>query len=123
MHTYARENKNGNKANKEMLKGKLKKILNITLYTIDIIATIIALVFILNFNKPADNDNLYMMQSTIVDVTSSNIVVVETVNGDIFEFKGNGTWLVKDSVVLLMDNNGTDDVKDDKIIDVNYNMN
>lgn len=123
MHTHARENKNGNKVNKEILKGKLKKILNITLYTIDIMATIIAVVFILNFNKPADNDNLYMIQSTIIDVTNSNIVVVETVNGDIFEFKGNGTWILKDSVVLLMDNNGTDDVKDDKIIDVNYNMN
>ena len=105
-----------------MSKAKLKKILNITLYTIDIIATIIAVVFILNFNKPADNDNLYMIQSTLIDVTNSNIVVVETVNGDIFEFKGNGTWLVNDSVVLLMDNNGTDDIKDDKIIDVNYNM-
>ena len=123
MHTYARENKNGNKVNKEILKGKLKKILNITLYAIDIIATIIAIVFILNFNKPADNDNLYMIQSTIIDVTNDNIVVVETVNGDIFEFKGNGTWILKDSVVLLIDNNGTDDVKDDKIIDVNYNMN
>ena len=123
MHTYARENKNGNKVNKEILKGKLKKIFNITLYAIDIIATIIAIVFILNFNKPADNDNLYMIQSTIINVTNDNIVVVETVNGDIFEFKGNGTWILKDSVVLLMDNNGTDDVKDDKIIDVNYNMN
>ena len=123
MHTYARENKNGNKVNKEILKGKLKKIFNITLYAIDVIATIIAITFILNFNKPADTKNLYMIQSTIVDVTNDNIVVVETVNGDIFEFKGNGTWILKDSVVLLMDNNGTDDIKDDKIIDVNYNMN
>ena len=104
-------------------KTKVKKILTMITYVIDIAATIIAVVFILNFNKPADTKNLYMIQSTIADVTNDNIVVVETVNGDIFEFKGNGTWLVNDGVVLLMDNNGTTDVKDDKVIDVNYNMN
>ena len=106
-----------------MTKANIKKALTITSYVVDIVATIIVVIFILSFDKRPNNNNLYMVESTVINTSKNNIVRVKTVNGDIFEFKGNGTWIPKDSVVLLMDNNGTDDVKDDKIIDVNYNMN
>ena len=64
--------------------------------------------------------NLYMLESTVTDVTDTNTVHVTTTNGDKFAFKGNGTWLPKDGVILLLDNQGTETIKDDIIIDTLY---
>ena len=102
-----------------------KGILNIVSIIVDILATIIAIVVILNlaFGNTSENyDNLYMSESTIIDVSSDNIVTVETVDNEIFSFKGNGTWLVNDGVMLLLDNQGTKDVTDDTIVNTHYDM-
>lgn len=100
----------------------IKKALTITSYIVDIVATIIVVIFILNFNKQSNNNNLYMVESTVINTTKNNIVTVETVNGDVFEFKGNGSWLQNDGVILLLDDQGTEDIKDDKIIDTLCDM-
>ena len=101
-------------------------ILNIVSIIVDILATIIAIVVILNLafgNTTSENyDSLYMSESTVIDVSSDNIVTVETVDNEIFSFKGNGTWLVNDGVMLLLDNQGTKDVTDDVIINAQYDM-
>lgn len=107
-----------------------KRILDIVSIIVDILATIIAVVVILNLtftNAKSETanqsyDNLYMSESTVIDVSSDNIVTVETVDNEIFSFKGNGTWLVNDGVMLLLDNQGTKDVTDDVIINAQYDM-
>lgn len=104
-----------------MTKGNIKKALTITSYVVDIVATIIVVIFILSFDKRPNNNNLYMVESTVIDTSKNNIVRVETVNGDIFEFKGNGSWTDTDEVILLLDDKGTEDVKDDEIINTMHN--
>lgn len=107
-----------------------KGILNIVSIIVDILATIIAVVVILNLtftNAKSETvnqsyDNLYMSESTVIDVSSDNIVTVETVDNEIFSFKGNGTWLVNDEVTLLLDNQGTENITDDIIINTHHDM-
>lgn len=105
-----------------MTKANIKKAITIISYIVDIVATIILVAFILNFNKASNNKNLYMVESTVTDVAKNNIVTVTTVDGDLFSFKGNGSWLVNDGVILLLDDQGTEDIKDDKIINTLYDM-
>ena len=105
-----------------MTKANIKKVITITSYVVDIVATIILVAFILNFNKPSNNNNLYMVESTVTDVAKNNIVTVTTVDGDLFSFKGNGSWLVNDGVILLLDDQGTESVSDDIIVDTLYDM-
>lgn len=105
-----------------MTKANIKKAITIISYMVDIIATIILVAFILNFDKSSNNNNLYMVESTVTDVAKNNIVTVTTVDGDLFSFKGNGSWLQNDGVILLLDDQGTKDIKDDKIINTLYDM-
>lgn len=105
-----------------MTKANIKKAITIISYIVDIIATIILVVFILNFNKQENNTSTYMVESTITDISENNTVTVTTVNGDMFSFKGNGVWLVNDGVILLLDDQGTETIKDDIIIDMLYDM-
>lgn len=110
---------------------KAKRILTLVTYVVDIIATIIIVVFILNFNNTTGTENnttsenydhLYMVESTVTDI-DNNVVSVTTVNGDIFRFYSNGTWLDKDGCILLLDNNNTpNDVTDDIVINTLYDM-
>lgn len=100
-----------------MTKANLKKALTITSYVVDIVATIILVIFILNFDKPSNNKNLYMVESTVIDVSETNVITVETIDNEIFSFKGNGVWLTNDGVILLLDNQGTETIKDDIIVD------
>ena len=103
-----------------------KGILNIVSIIVDILATIIAIVVILNLafgNTTSENyGSLYMSESTVIDVSSDNVVTVETVDNEIFSFKGNGTWLVNDEVILLLDNQGTENVTDDTIVNTHCDM-
>jgi hypothetical protein len=62
-----------------MTKANIKKAITIISYIVDIIATIILVAFILNF-KPSNNNNLYMVESTVTDVAKNNIVTVTTVD-------------------------------------------
>lgn len=66
-------------------------------------------------------DRLYMIESTVTDISENNIITVTTVNGDMFEFEGNDTWLINDGVILSLDNQGTEIVEDDVIINT-FNM-
>lgn len=110
---------------------KAKRILTLVTYVVDIVATIIIVVFILNFdnttgieNKTTSEnyDHLYMVESTVTDI-DNNVVSVTTVNGDIFKFYSNGTWLENDGCILLLDNNNTPkNVTDDIIINELYDM-
>lgn len=100
-----------------MTKGNIKKAITITSYVVDIVATIILVIFILNFDKPSNNKNLYMVESTVIDVSETNVITVETIDNEIFSFKGNGVWLTNDGVILLLDNQGTETIKDDIIVD------
>lgn len=111
---------------------KAKRILTLVTYVIDILATIIIVVFILNFNrnfksesevKTENYDHLYMVEGTVTGI-DNNVISVTTVNNDVFRFyTSNGTWAENDGCILLLDNNNTpNNVTDDKIINSLYDM-
>lgn len=49
-----------------------------------------------------------------------NTVTFQTQNGNMFAFYGTEDFLVGDLVAVIMDDNGTPKVSDDKIMDVKY---
>lgn len=110
---------------------KVKRVLTITSYIVDIIATIILVVFILTFNDTTvskskstnqNYDNLYMLESTVTNI-DNNLISVTTLDDDIFKFYSNGTWLENDGCILLLDNNNTpSNVTDDIVINALYDM-
>ena len=66
-------------------------------------------------------DNLYVLKGSIMCVNdSTNKVYVITDDGNVFVFKGIEDWLVNDRCILLMDNKGTNNIKDDVIIQTIY---
>lgn len=66
-------------------------------------------------------DNIYVLKGSIMCVNNStNKVYVVTDDGNVFIFKGIEDWLVNDRCILLMDNKGTNNIKDDVIIQTIY---
>ena len=57
----------------------------------------------------------YTMSGIVID-TDTEVVVVETSDGNIWEFYG--TAEIGDHVVLVMHNHGTADIYDDQIVEV-----
>lgn len=68
-------------------------------------------------------DNLYLSEGTVICVnTDLDKVTVIDVDGEAYQFYGVEDWQVNDGCILLLDNNGTEDNKDDIIIDTLYDM-
>lgn len=66
-------------------------------------------------------DNLYAIDTRVIEFEeSTDVVVVEAKSGQMYGFYGIEDWEIDDRCVLIMDNNGTDDVKDDRIIRAIY---
>ena len=77
-----------------------------------------------NYNKNVDTqgkqtiEQLYLMSTVVTEIdTKSNSVIVENANGHLYAFSRTEDWKLNDVCVLLMDNNNTtNDVTDDIII-------
>ena len=66
-------------------------------------------------------DNLYIMETRVIDFEESNdLVVVEMETGHMYTFYGIEDWELGDKCVLIMNNCGTDNIKDDEIIRTIY---
>lgn len=67
-------------------------------------------------------DNEYYAETGIVTQvsTTSDLVVFQTQNGNLFSFYGADDYEVNDMVSVIMDSNGTDEVKDDRVINAKY---
>lgn len=64
---------------------------------------------------------LYPITAVITSVdTETNIVTMETATGHIYEFYGCEDYEVSDLVSCIMNDNRTENVSDDIIIDVRY---
>lgn len=100
---------------------------NKTFYTIINICVVIDLVIVTIFvvslihraSSPTTNDTNYTMQAKVVDVdTASDTVQIEDSHGEIWEFFGTENFQKDNSVIVLMDNQGTSTIYDDEILSV-----
>ena len=109
---------------------KRKCLLCLIFSVILIISSFILAIYTYNHNNKvkADTmennalyDNIYVLNGTIMCVNkSTNKVYVVSDDGNVFIFKGIEDWLVNDRCILLMDNKGTNNIKDDVIIQTIY---
>lgn len=114
---------------KEQLKASVLIIVGITMIIMSLMITVYSI------NKGKNNtvkanetsktivsyDNLYLSEGTVICVNSDlNKVTVIDCDGEVYQFYGSEDWLVNDKCILLMDDNGTDDIKDDIIISTKY---
>lgn len=65
--------------------------------------------------REIDPKNYYIQETTVVEI-DGNKVIFETESGNLFSIYGVEDWQVGDRAVLLFDNNGTHEIKDDIIV-------
>ena len=65
--------------------------------------------------REIDPRNYYIQETTVVEI-DGNKVIFETENGNLFSIYGVEDWQVGDTAILLFDNNGTHEIKDDIIL-------
>ena len=71
--------------------------------------------------KTVKVDNLYVMETVVYEFShETDEVVVETETGDLYTFYGIDDWELGDRCILVMDNCGTESIKDDEIIRTFY---
>lgn len=71
--------------------------------------------------KASKPSNLYPATMKVIDIDESDdLVTVETATGFTYGFYGAQDLYNNDLVSLIMDDNGTEVITDDKIVDVQY---
>ena len=66
-------------------------------------------------------DRLYIMETVVYEFShETDEVVVETETGNLYAFYGIEDWELGDRCVLVMDDMGTESIKDDEIIRTFY---
>lgn len=94
-------------------------IINICVVIDLVIVTIFVVSLIHRASSPTTNDTNYTMQAKVVDVdTASDTVQIEDSHGEIWEFFGTENFQKDNSVIVLMDNQGTSTIYDDEILSV-----
>jgi hypothetical protein len=78
-------------------------------------AIIITFVLMCGIAK-AKADNTYTINATVINA-DNDVVTCEDVNGNVWEFYGDG-FKVNDAIVLIMNSNHTTTIYDDMIEDV-----
>ena len=67
-------------------------------------------------------ENLYALSTVVIKVDRENdIVTFEDFNGNMWEIEGCEDWEINDIGALLMNNNGTENIYDDEIVQAHYN--
>lgn len=94
-------------------------IINICVVTHLVIVTIFVVCLIHRTNSSTTNDTNYTMQAKVINVdTASDTVQIEDSHGEVWEFFGAENFQKDNSVIVLMDNQGTSTVYDDEILSV-----
>ena len=65
--------------------------------------------------REIDPANYYVHEATVVEI-DGNQVIFEVQNGNLFSIYGREDWDIGDRAILLFDNNGTHELKDDIIV-------
>lgn len=84
------------------------------------IITIIILMmgFIFGANRTTfETNNNYLLQTTVISVSDDIITVIDNC-GNLWEFYGAEDWKVGDECICIMNNNNTNIITDDIIIEV-----
>lgn len=114
---------------KEQLKASVLIIVGITMIIMSLMITVYSINKGKNNTVKAEHtnntmvsyDNIYLSEGTVICVNSDlDKVTVIDCDGEVYQFYGSEDWLVNDKCILLMDNNGTEDIKDDIIISTKY---
>lgn len=64
----------------------------------------------------------YPQTMTIVQVDiATDTVTCEDATGNLWQFKGVEDWQVNDTVSMIMNDNGTEEIFDDEIVKIKYN--
>lgn len=83
----------------------------------------LSILFVLSFVsciRPADSIQ-YAKTAKIIEVNRiTDTVTCEDYNGNLWEFTECEDWEVGDIAALLMNNNGTENIYDDTIVEVRY---
>lgn len=66
--------------------------------------------------------HLYPLTTTVTEI-KKDTVTVEDSNGNLWSFNGAEDWEVGDGCALIMDDNSTSEIIDDKIISAKYQQN
>lgn len=109
-----------NKTRKENKTMKLRDKILVWVVTIVIIGG--TSVFLYGVIKEKQNKpQTYPMMTVVVDISRANDnVTVKDFNGNLWQFKGCEDWMIGDICSCIMDNKGTEEIKDDEIIDIKY---
>lgn len=91
-----------------------------TLIFVSIILIIVSILAIMFLPNPSRTES-YPLSTTVIKINTTNdIVVVEDFNGNVWEFYGCEDWKVGDICAMIMDDCGTVEIYDDKIVTVKY---
>lgn len=85
------------------------------------IITLLAMIIILSAPINVKASELYPETFVIDQIDrSSDIVTGRTTSGHLYSFYGVEDWMVGDIAAAIMDDNGTENIRDDKVIKVRY---
>lgn len=77
--------------------------------------------FLGRYTKENQNKNYYPLTGIVVNVSRANdTVTIEDSNGNYWQFTGAEDWEENDFCSCIMNDNGTKEIKDDKIVKVRY---
>lgn len=84
-----------------------------------IIAIIVLMMGFIFFAKCTmfETNNNYSLQTTVISVSDDIVTVIDN-NGNMWEFEGAEDWEVGDECICTMNNNSTNIITDDIIIEV-----
>ena len=69
------------------------------------------------------SENLYPISTEVVGIdATTDTVIVQQPNGNIWEFTGVDDWEVGDTCNMIMNDNGTDNIYDDIIVKTQYSL-
>lgn len=87
-----------------------------------ILIILICLAALMGCKRTNRIEGYYPLTTVVYDMDRENdIVTVEDANGNLWEFEGCEDWEIGDICSLLMFDNGTVSIYDDKIIIAHYN--
>ena len=103
----------------------MKKIKTISVLSVLILTIIFAK---MQYTIASDKDNqfvkignIYPMSGKVLSINrEKDIVNFVDSRGDLWQISETDDWEVGDTIVCIMDKNGTDEIKDDIIIDIKY---
>lgn len=68
-----------------------------------------------------NTENLYPVSAIVTEINEKDdIVTVEDTSGNLWDFYGVEDWTVGDGCAMIMDDNGTENVEDDRIVSTKY---